>query len=105
MRWENKVYFDCPLSQQHLCQKLSQSKRVCKDYSKSKMGRFFGTQCTYLLVLIPVNMSVTLAVCDFVQWCEFRSIDRLGVYCHISHFEVIVVVHAGTIKLVSGNFI
>jgi len=33
--------FDCLLSRQHLCQKLSQSNRVCKDYSKSKVGRFF----------------------------------------------------------------
>jgi len=35
--------FDCLLSRQHLCQKLSQSNRVCKDYSKSKVGRFLDT--------------------------------------------------------------
>jgi len=40
VRWENKVSFDCLLSQQHFCQKLLQSNRVCKDYSKSKVGRF-----------------------------------------------------------------
>ena len=29
-----KSHFDCLLSRQHLCQKLSQSKCVCKNYSK-----------------------------------------------------------------------
>ena len=43
MRWENKVHFDCLLSRQHLCQKLSQSNRVCKDYSKSNCGTVFET--------------------------------------------------------------
>ena len=38
MTWENKVHLDFLLSRQH-CQKLSQSNRVCKDYSKSKVGR------------------------------------------------------------------
>jgi len=40
---KNKVCFDCLLSHQHFCQKLLQSNRVCKDYSKSKVGRFFET--------------------------------------------------------------
>jgi len=39
------VHVDCLLSPQHLCQKLSQMNSVCKDYSKSKVGRFFETQC------------------------------------------------------------
>ena len=35
-----EVHYNCLLSRQHLCQKLLQSNRVCKDYSKSKVGRF-----------------------------------------------------------------
>jgi len=40
VRSENKVHFDWLLSWQHFCQKLLQSSRVCKDYSKWKVGRF-----------------------------------------------------------------
>jgi len=47
VRWENKVHFHCLLSCQPFCQKLLQSNAVCKDYSKSKVGRFFETQCTF----------------------------------------------------------
>ena len=46
-RWGGKIKsFDCLLSRQHLCQTLLQSNRVCKYYSKSKVGRFLR-QCSF----------------------------------------------------------
>jgi len=44
----NKACFDCLLSRQHLCQKLLQSNRVRKDYSKSNVGRFSETVYIYI---------------------------------------------------------
>jgi len=75
---KNKVCFDCLLSRQHFCQKLLQSNRVCKDYSKSKVGCFLTHSVNiihvlyqYLLyaLLVLVYVSVTfwpskLFVCD-----------------------------------------
>ena len=52
MRWENKVNFDCLLSRQHLCQKLSQLNPGCKDYSKSKVG------CDSVVKVRVVNIAV-----------------------------------------------
>jgi len=44
VRWENKVHFDCLLSLQHLCQKLSQS-NVCVNIIASQRWDVFETQC------------------------------------------------------------
>ena len=48
MRWENKGRFDCMLSQQHLCQKLSQSNHVCEELKiiASQRWDVFETQCS-----------------------------------------------------------
>ena len=46
MWWENKIHFDCLLSLQHLCQKLSQSNCAFKNYTSCEGGTFFGTQCS-----------------------------------------------------------
>jgi len=50
-------------------QKLSQSNRVSKDYSKSKVRRFFETQCicrmTFLCKQLPFGVTITAAVLKF----------------------------------------
>ena len=61
VRWENKR-FDWLLSPQHFCQKLLQSNRACKDYSKSKVGRFFETQCIQSIIFVSYHHSVYINV-------------------------------------------
>jgi len=67
MRWENEVHFDCLVSRQHFCQKLSQSNRVCKDDSKSKVERFSETQCRYWYNAIADSLPSVYCT-DITEW-------------------------------------
>ena len=98
VRWENKVHVDCLLSQQHLCQKLLQSNRVCKDYSKSKVGRFLRHSVDFIRSMVNCNtkgmmvvLRVTInsiqpsrdkcteeAVRKLIDWALFNIAGRFG---------------------------
>ena len=70
----SKVCFDCLLSRQHLCQKLLQSSSVCKDYSKSKVGRFLrhGVQIRLTFIFTYIELTDFCSVIGF-WWARVCS--------------------------------
>ena len=106
MRWEKKVCFDCLLSRQHFCEKLLQSNSVYQDYSKSKVGRLFETQCiTFRLgptlntiVMTTVSKSFGYLVAFFLCWT--LTLLYLTTGCSVSSAGML----PGTARLPNSEF-
>jgi len=71
VRWGGKIKYVliALLSGQHFRQNLLQSNCVCKDYSKSNVGRFWDTVYAHGTTVLPHKMEIVL----WPQSCDVTS--------------------------------